>query len=167
MKRWRIPVQIYMELKVVVVGQTASSGIEVGRVCPSPLYLTILHHPAPPGRQAPNSYSLSFLSTGTPHRGPLQNFAHSSLSLCPAVPGEPVCSPNSLLSRNGGADNENSHLLRCPVSQEIHTSISFNPHYNLITGGGHGNPLQYSCLENPHGQRLKSMGLQSQTLLSD
>ena len=21
------------------------------------------------------------------------------------------------------------------------------------TGGGHGNPLQYSCLENPHGQR--------------
>ena len=21
-------------------------------------------------------------------------------------------------------------------------------------GGGHGNPLQYSCLENPHGQSL-------------
>ena len=20
-------------------------------------------------------------------------------------------------------------------------------------GGGHGNPLQYSCMENPHGQR--------------
>jgi hypothetical protein len=20
-------------------------------------------------------------------------------------------------------------------------------------GGGHGNPLQYSCLKNPHGQR--------------
>ena len=20
-------------------------------------------------------------------------------------------------------------------------------------GGGHGNPLQYACLENPHGQR--------------
>ena len=34
-------------------------------------------------------------------------------------------------------------------------------------GGGHGNPLQYSCLENPHGQEeaggLQSMGLQSQT----
>ena len=29
--------------------------------------------------------------------------------------------------------------------------------------GGHGNPLQYSCLENPHGQRawwLQSFGLQ-------
>ena len=23
----------------------------------------------------------------------------------------------------------------------------------LIPGGGHGNPLQYSCLENPYGQR--------------
>ena len=22
-----------------------------------------------------------------------------------------------------------------------------------FSGGGHGNPLQYSCLENPHGQR--------------
>ena len=22
-----------------------------------------------------------------------------------------------------------------------------------IFGGGHDNPLQYSCLENPHGQR--------------
>ena len=21
-------------------------------------------------------------------------------------------------------------------------------------GGGHGNPLLYSCLENPHGQRI-------------
>ena len=30
-------------------------------------------------------------------------------------------------------------------------------------GGGHGNPLQCSCLENPHGQ--KGLGLQSQTQL--
>ena len=27
-------------------------------------------------------------------------------------------------------------------------------------GGGHGNPLQYSCLEDPHGQR-NLVGLQS------
>ena len=32
-------------------------------------------------------------------------------------------------------------------------------------GGGYGNPLQYSCLENPHGQRslvgcIQFMGLQ-------
>ena len=28
------------------------------------------------------------------------------------------------------------------------------------TGGGHGNPLQYSCLESPHGQkRLAGYGI--------
>ena len=32
-------------------------------------------------------------------------------------------------------------------------------------GGGHGNPLQYSCLENPHGQR--NLVSQSQIQLSN
>ena len=27
------------------------------------------------------------------------------------------------------------------------------PGLGISPGGGHGNPLQYSCLENPHGQR--------------
>ena len=27
------------------------------------------------------------------------------------------------------------------------------PGLERSTGDGHGNPLQYSCLENPHGQR--------------
>ena len=27
------------------------------------------------------------------------------------------------------------------------------PVLGIFPGGGHGNPLQYSCLENPHGQR--------------
>ena len=27
------------------------------------------------------------------------------------------------------------------------------PRLGRSPGGGHGNPLQYSCLENPHGQR--------------
>ena len=27
------------------------------------------------------------------------------------------------------------------------------PSLGRSPGGGHGNPLQYSCLENPHGQR--------------
>ena len=38
------------------------------------------------------------------------------------------------------------------------------------TGGEHGNPSQYSCLENPHGERslvLQIMGFQSLTQLSD
>ena len=29
----------------------------------------------------------------------------------------------------------------------------FNPWVRRSPGEGHGNPLQYSCLENPHGQR--------------
>ena len=27
------------------------------------------------------------------------------------------------------------------------------PGLGRASGGGHGNPLQYSCLENPHGQK--------------
>ena len=27
------------------------------------------------------------------------------------------------------------------------------PEFSRFSGGWHGNPLQYSCLENPHGQR--------------
>ena len=27
------------------------------------------------------------------------------------------------------------------------------PGLGRLPGGGHGNPFQYSCLENPHGQR--------------
>ena len=31
--------------------------------------------------------------------------------------------------------------------------MSSNPAWGRSPGGGYGNPLQYSCLENPHGQR--------------
>ena len=31
-------------------------------------------------------------------------------------------------------------------------------------GGGHGNPLQYSCLENPHGQRSLKRSLYNPTV---
>ena len=30
---------------------------------------------------------------------------------------------------------------------------------------GHGNPLQYSCLENPHGQRSLSMGFKELNMI--
>ena len=36
-----------------------------------------------------------------------------------------------------------------PAMQETHSI----PGLRGSTGGGHGNPLQYSCLENPPGQR--------------
>ena len=39
-----------------------------------------------------------------------------------------------------------------------------NPGWGRSPGGGNGNPLQYSCLENPPGQgepgRLQSIGSQ-------
>ena len=31
--------------------------------------------------------------------------------------------------------------------------LEFNPGLGGPAGGGHGNPLQSSCLENPHRQR--------------
>ena len=31
--------------------------------------------------------------------------------------------------------------------------LGWIPGLGRSPGGGHGNPLQYSCLENPHGQR--------------
>ena len=38
------------------------------------------------------------------------------------------------------------------------------PESGIFPGGGHGNPLQYSCLRKPHRERnlmgLQSMGLQ-------
>ena len=43
----------------------------------------------------------------------------------------------------------------------------FDPWVGRSPGGGHGYPLQYSCLENPHGQRsLQSMGSDTAERLS-
>ena len=41
--------------------------------------------------------------------------------------------------------------------------VRLTPGLGRSPGGGHGNPLQYSCLENPHGQetgRAQSTGSQ-------
>ena len=41
-----------------------------------------------------------------------------------------------------------------PICQcKRHKRHSSIPASGRFPGGGHGNPLQYSCLENPHGQR--------------
>ena len=38
--------------------------------------------------------------------------------------------------------------------EESDTTEQLHFHFSLsCIGGGNGNPLQYSCLENPHGQR--------------
>ena len=46
---------------------------------------------------------------------------------------------------SGGSDGEKS---TCNVGD-----LGSSPGLGRSPRGGHGNPLQYSCLENPHGQR--------------
>ena len=50
-----------------------------------------------------------------------------------------------LLSFPGGSDGKES---ACNAGD-----LSSIPGLGRSPGGGHGNPLQYSCLENPHGPR--------------
>ena len=40
-----------------------------------------------------------------------------------------------------------------PASARDVRDVGFIPGLGRFLGGGHGNPFQYSCLENPHGQR--------------
>ena len=40
-----------------------------------------------------------------------------------------------------------------PASAEDVRDTGLIPGLGRSPGGGYGNPLQYSCLENPHGQR--------------
>ena len=40
-----------------------------------------------------------------------------------------------------------------PVNAEDTGDAGSIPGLGRSSGGGNGNPLQYSCLENPHGQR--------------
>ena len=53
----------------------------------------------------------------------------------------------SFLNRNfpGGSDGKAS---ACNVGD-----LGSVPGLGRSSGGGHGNPLQHACLENPHGQR--------------
>ena len=39
------------------------------------------------------------------------------------------------------------------AGQDMQSNVGSIPGWRRSLGGGHGNPLQYSCLENPHGQR--------------
>ena len=40
-----------------------------------------------------------------------------------------------------------------PASVEDTTDADSTPELRRCSRGGHGNPLQYSCLEDPHGQK--------------
>ena len=51
----------------------------------------------------------------------------------------------ALMVFSGGSDSKES---TCNAGD-----LDSIPGLGRSPGGGHGNPLQYSCLENPHGQR--------------
>ena len=53
--------------------------------------------------------------------------------------------PLGSLGFPGGSDGKES---ACSAGD-----LGLIPELGRSSGEGHGNPLQYSCLENPHGQR--------------
>ena len=67
-----------------------------------------------------------------------------------------LCDAMSLKGFPGGSDGKES---TCNAGD-----LGWIPGLGRCPRGGHGKPLQYSCLENPHGQRtlvgFQSMGLQ-------
>ena len=61
-------------------------------------------------------------------------------------PGERDMLPTLVfLGCSGGSDSKESN---CNVGE-----LGLIPGLRRSPGGGHGSSLQYSCLENPHGQR--------------
>ena len=71
-------------------------------------------------------------------------------------------SPRLLWSSQGLRENQENYsrdFWGFPGSSDAKESacnagdLASIPGLGRFPGGGHGNPLQYSCLENPHGQR--------------
>ena len=75
---------------------------------------------------------------------------HSSITLCGFVSSKQVASQLALMVKNPP-----------PSAREIRDLVSV-PRLGRSPGGGHDNPLQYSCLENPIDREggLQSMGSQ-------
>ena len=63
-------------------------------------------------------------------------------------PGKPIFSHlilHKIAGFSGGSDSKES---TCNAQD-----LGSVPRFGRFPGGGHGNPLWYSCLENPHGQK--------------
>ena len=127
--------------------------------------------PMPPARSSQHTELGSLFYTAASHPfsilcmvGYIESFLGSSVgkeSTCNA--GDPGWIPGLgrvrlptpvFLGFPGGSDSKESS---CNVGD-----LSLILGLGRSPGGGHGNPLLYSCLENPHGQRslgrLQSMG---------
>ena len=73
----------------------------------------------------------------------LQSLSKTLLTLLPHTAFFPDLNKN--YSFPGGSDSKES---TCNEGD-----LGSIPGLGRSLGGGHGNPLQYSCLENPHGQK--------------
>ena len=82
--------------------------------------------------------------------GGIFNTTKTSNSIICIEPQKNLNSQNNLENKQSwnfpdGSDHKES---ACNVGD-----LGLIPGLGRSPGGGHGNPLQYSCLENPHGQR--------------
>ena len=53
-----------------------------------------------------------------------------------------------------GASRGNINVKESTYQCKRHKRCGFNPWLGRSPGRGHGNPLHYSCLENPNGKGL-------------
>ena len=68
---------------------------------------------------------------------------------------------NKLKWKGGRLKREKIYVYLCLIGASLVAQLvknlpamqRFNPWVRRSSGGRHGNPLQYSCLENLHGQR--------------
>ena len=93
---------------------------------PSFLNLPPTPHPTPPGHHRASGWAVQQLPTD-------YTYADANLSICPH-PSPPCDFPGGVVVKN------------MPANARDVGSI---PGLGRSPGGGNGNPLQYSCLENP------------------
>ena len=72
---------------------------------------------------------------------------------CPSFTHVCFCVPISSFYKDirGFPDGASGKEFACQCRR--HRDMSLTPGSGRSPGRGHGNPFQYSCLENPHGQR--------------
>ena len=68
-----------------------------------------------------------------------------------------------LATLQGGTSGKNKAKQNPPAHAGDVRDAGWIPGWGRSPGGGHSNPLQYSCLENPMDSGLQSMGVQSPT----
>ena len=71
-----------------------------------------------------------------------------SASTCVKTPGLHLFGASLLESTGASPGGSDGKEFACSAGE-----LGLLPQLGRSPGGGHDNPLQYSCLENPHGQR--------------